>query len=105
MMHGILKVTPEKLMATAAELQHFGHRAKICHADMMGMVKGMRGHWNGEACEAYIGRFSELQHDMDRMHAMIFEYVRQLNEMAALYARAERMNMERGRALRAHVII
>lgn len=104
-MEGILKVTPEKLIQTSGEFSTTGNQMKSLTAEMMGQVQGMKGIWQGEAASAYGGRFQSLQTDMDKLYRMVQEHVKDLQEMAAQYQRAESGNTDQGGGLNANVIV
>lgn len=103
-MEGILKVTPEKLIASAGEFGSIGTRIRGLTEEMMNNVNSMKAVWMGEAADAYSGRFLSLQSDMDKMHRMIQEHVTDLQEMAQQYQIAETANAEEASALANNII-
>lgn len=104
-MEGILKVTPEKLLQTSGEFAVTGSQIKNLTSEMMSQVQGMKGIWQGEAAQAYGNRFHSLQADMDRLYRMVQEHVKDLQEMAGQYQRAEAGNAQQGGSLNASVVI
>ena len=104
-MEGTLKVTPEKLTATASEFQSKGSRMQSLTQQMTSTVTGLSSIWTGEAATAYTKKFSELQDDMDKMKRMIDEHVTDLNEMARVYQQAEKANEELASGLSGDVIV
>lgn len=103
-MEGMLKVTPEKLLETASEFQGAGSKIKSLTQEMIGLVQGLKGVWQGEAAQIYIGRFHALQSDMDKMYSMMKEHVSDLQEMARQYQTAEAAGIEEGSALAANIL-
>lgn len=103
-MEGILKVTPEKLISTAQEFQQSGGRIRNLTQEMVNMVESLKSVWEGEAATAYGTKFRQLDDDMEKMHRMIEEHVKDLNEMARQYQLAETTNMESSNALAGDVI-
>ena len=104
-MEGILKVTPEKLLLTSGEFADAGNQMKNLTSEMMSQVHGMQGIWQGEAASAYGNKFNSLQADMDRLYRMVQEHVKDLQEMAAQYQKAEEGNAQQGGSLNANIII
>lgn len=104
-MEGILKVTPEKLIQTSGEFAATGNQMKNITSEMIAQIQEMKGIWQGEAAGAYGGKFSSLQTDMDKLYRMVQEHVKDLQEMAAAYQRAEAGNAEQGSGLNTNVIV
>lgn len=103
-MEGILKVTPEKLMSTADEFQTTGGQVRNLTQEMISIIDGLRSSWEGDAATAYNTKFHQLDDDMERMHRMIEEHVKDLNEMARQYQTAESANVDTSNTLRGDVI-
>ncbi|MCR4789421.1 MAG: WXG100 family type VII secretion target [Lachnospiraceae bacterium] len=104
-MEGILKVTPEKLMASS---EQFGATAKQMRAhtdEMMALINSLKGIWIGEAQDAYNAKFNMLQTDMDKLYRMVTEHSSDLMQMAATYAEAENTNTTTGQSLGGNVIV
>lgn len=104
-MEGILKVTPEKLIQTSGAFAATGNQIKNLTGEMISQVQSMKGVWQGEAASAYGNKFQSLQSDMDRLYRMVQEHVKDLQEMAAGYQRAEAGNAQQGSGLNANVIV
>ena len=104
-MEGILKVTPEKLISTAEEFGSTGSQVRNLTQEMISMVDSLKNSWEGEAATAYSSKFHQLEDDMEKMHRMIDEHVKDLNEMAKNYQLAETGNVEAGNALAGDVIV
>ncbi|MBR6451821.1 MAG: WXG100 family type VII secretion target [Lachnospiraceae bacterium] len=103
-MEGYLKVTPEQLLKAADAFSEAGGRIRTLTTEMMGIVTGLKGIWEGEAAENYIGRFSSLEDDIMRINNMISEHVKDLGEMARTYQAAEDAGVEAGAALLGDVV-
>ena len=103
-MEGYLKVTPEKLISTSGEFQQSGSRIRNLTREMINIVDSLRSVWEGEAASAYNTKFHQLDDDMEKMHRMIEEHVKDLAEMARQYQLAETSNIEFGNALAGDVI-
>lgn len=104
-MEGILKVTPEKLIQTSGEFATTGNQMKSLTSEMMSLVQGMKGIWQGEAASAYGNKFQSLQTDMDKLYRMVQEHVKDLQEMAALYQKAEEGNAQQSGSLNSNVVV
>lgn len=103
-MEGILKVTPEKLISTAEAFNTTGGQVRSLTQQMIGIIDGLRSSWEGEAASNYNTKFHQLDDDMEKMHRMIEEHVKDLNEMAKQYQMAESANVETGSGLAGDVI-
>lgn len=104
-MEGILKVTPEKLIQTSGEFAAMGNQMKNLTSEMMDQVQKMKNIWQGEAASAYGNKFYSLQTDMDKLYRMVQEHVKDLQEMAAHYQKAEETSAQQGSNLNANVIV
>ena len=104
-MTGILKVTPEQLISTANEFQGIGTTVRSLTTEMTNTVTGLSSIWEGEAATAYVAKFNGLQDDIERIHAMITEHVTDLNDMATIYANAEKTDMDAIANLSSDVIV
>lgn len=103
-MEGILKVTPEKLISTADEFQTTGGQVRSLTQEMISIIDGLKSIWEGEAATAYNTKFHQLDDDMEKMHRMIEEHVKDLNEMARQYQTAETANMDTSNSLSGNAI-
>lgn len=104
-MEGILKVTPEQLVSTAGEFESIGATVRNLTQNMTDTVTSLSGAWEGESSAAYISKFNGLQDDITRMHAMIAEHVKDLNDMASRYMEAEKQVASEVEALSSDVIV
>jgi len=93
-MEGILKVTPEKLMATANEFSQSGKVVSSLTSEMLSIINSLKGIWQGEAAASYSNKFLALQSDIEKINRMINEHVEDLNEMAREYQSAETASLE-----------
>ena len=104
-MDGILKVTPEKLISTAEEFSTTGTQVRNITQKMLELVESLKSSWEGEAATAYSTKFHALNIDMEKMHKMIEEHVKDLQEMAQQYQQAESANVEAGSGLPGDIIL
>ncbi|MBE5784375.1 MAG: WXG100 family type VII secretion target [Clostridiales bacterium] len=88
-MDGILKVTPAALRAKSGEFDQNRAAVRGLIEQMNAKVSGMNSVWQGDAATAYQTSYNGLRDDIERMDRMIAEHVRDLNELADVYARAE----------------
>ena len=72
---------------------------------MIAQIQGMKGVWQGEAANTYGTKFQSLQTDMDKLYRMVQEHVKDLQEMAAQYQKAETGNAEQGSGLNTNVVV
>ncbi len=103
-MEGNLLVTPEKLIETSSEFSTCMGQVQTLTSNMMEQVRGMSSFWEGEAATAYLNKFTELEDDIQKIHTMIQEHVTDLNEMAAIYQKAESKSQEISGALSGNVL-
>lgn len=103
-MEGSLLVTPEKLIETSSEFSTCMGQVQNLTSSMMEQVRSMSSFWEGEAATAYLNKFNELEDDIQRVHTMINEHVTDLNEMAAIYQKAEAKSQEISGALSGNVL-
>ncbi len=103
-MDGILKVTPETLKSTAGEFQSTNGQLKSTTDEMVNLINGMKVIWEGTAAETFISKVRGLQPDMNKIHNMISEHVKDLTEMADTYMKAEQTNTQTGSALQAGIL-
>lgn len=104
-MEGILKVTPEKLIASSDEFAEAASTMRSLTQEMIDLINGLQGVWVGEAQSAYSTKFNSLQTDMDKLYRMVVEHSGDLSEMAASYIQAETSNLERGGSLASSVVV
>ncbi len=103
-MEGILKVDPQKLISTADEFNTTGNQVRTLTEQMVTVVDSLKSSWEGEAANTFSTKFHQLEDDMERMHKMIEEHVKDLNEMAQQYITAENENMDLGNSLQGDII-
>lgn len=106
MASGILKVSPEKLQATASSFEGSASKVSNLTQQMTNIVTSLSGQiWSGEAATAYVNKFNGLQDDMTRIYKMIQEHSQDLTQMAQEYIRAEAANTELANSLSSDVIV
>lgn len=103
-MDGILKVTPEKLITTSEQFSATGTQVRNLTQEMIALIDSLNSTWEGEAATTYGSKFHKLEDDMDKMHRMIEEHVKDLEEMARQYQNAETANTDAGSSLAENVI-
>ena len=81
----ILKVSPDKLLSTAAELESQGSTMKTYTDQMVNLVNE--------------------QDDIARIHKMVQEHVQDLQDIARNYTEAETANQEIANSLSSDVIV
>ena len=106
MASGILRVSPEKLQATASRFESSASGVQSLTRRMTCIVAGLSGRvWSGQAAAAYVNKFNGLQDDMDRICKMIREHSDDLISMAQQYSSAESANAELAGSLSSDVIV
>lgn len=103
-MEGHILVTPEQLINTAEEFNSQGQLIANLTEEMMNSVTSLSSAWEGEASQAYIRKFQQLEDDIQKMSSMIKEHVMDLKQMAEAYQRAETSNLEEINSLTSDVI-
>ncbi len=103
-MNGTLKVSPEQLISAAENFNTEGNNIRSITDEMMNKVTSLTSVWEGEASQAYINKFKNLEDDIQRMLGMINEHVTDLNDMASEYSRAEQENADLASSLADDVI-
>ena len=71
---GIIKVSPELLSSTAADLGGKAAQLQTLTGQMLELADGLTSAWQGEAATAYITKFHQLDDDMQKMYRMIQEH-------------------------------
>lgn len=105
-MAGILRVTPEKLQSTAASFESTGSTIMNLTQQMTSIVTGLSGQiWSGEAATSYVNKFNGLQDDMERIHKMVQEHSKDLQEVAQQFITAENANKDLANSLSSDVIV
>lgn len=103
-MDGILKVTPTELENASTEFGAINTNIRSITDSMISLINSLKTTWQGEASEAFNTKFMQLEDDMDTIHRMIDEHVRDLNDMAQKYKEAEIANVDTSNQLAGDVI-
>ena len=104
-MEGTIKVTPQELKSTASEFASHGAAIQELMAEMMSKVTSLRSYWEGDAAEAYINKFTQLQDDINLMIGMCTEHSEDLEEMADIYLQYDQQAEELTGGLATVVIV
>ncbi len=104
-MTGILKVTPEKLMAASNEFSTVGKTVRSLTQEMNDIVSSLKSVWMGEAATGYGAKFAELADDIEKINRMIQEHVTDLNSMAREYQTAEDANTQQSASLKTDKVV
>ena len=105
-MAGILRVTPEKLQSTASNFESTGNTIMNLTQQMTSIVSSLSGQiWSGEAATSYVNKFNGLQDDMERIHKMVQEHSKDLQEVAQQFISAENANKDLANSLSSDVIV
>lgn len=105
-MAGILRVTPEKLQSTASSFESTGATIMNLTQQMTSIVTSLSGQvWSGEAATSYVNKFNGLQDDMERIHKMVQEHSKDLQEVAQQFITAENANKDLANSLSSDVIV
>ena len=100
-----IRVTPEKLKATALSMGDAAGKIETLTQSMTTTVTALSGQiWQGEAQAAYIAKFNTLQQEVSGLVQMVRNHVNHLNAIAAEYAKAEASNVTASNALSSKVI-
>jgi WXG100 family type VII secretion target len=103
-MEGTLLVTPEELLNASSAFSANMSSVQSITTAMMEIVTQTSGYWEGEAREAYVNKFNQLQDDIEKIHKMIQEHVTDLEAMAKTYQQAEQKSMETANQLSGDVL-
>ncbi|MBR5407554.1 MAG: WXG100 family type VII secretion target [Lachnospiraceae bacterium] len=103
-MTGLLKVTPEKLIAASNEFSTTGRTVRSLTQEMNDIVSSLKSVWMGEAATGYGAKFAELSDDIEKINRMIQEHVTDLNNMAREYQAAEDTNTEQSAMLKTDIV-
>ncbi len=90
-MDGTLKVSPDELIKTASAFGSSSATMRQATSEMTSIINSLI--WEGDDCREYIAKFNGLQDDIDKMQAMIQEHVKDLNEMAQGFKKAQGDNI------------
>lgn len=100
----IIKVDTQTLVNAAGEFNQQGTQIASLTSEMMTLVKGLAGQWEGETSQVYINQFSQLDDDIQRMSNKITEFVDDLISIANVYNTFEQVNTEAAAGLETDVI-
>lgn len=103
-MEGRILVTTEALRSTASEFQSAMTQIQNYTTLMVDQANGLSGKFEGEAAQAYINKFNQLQDDINKLANMVNEHVTDLNEMASVYEGKEKENITSAQALASDVM-
>lgn len=103
-MEGQLKVTPQELVNTSSDFSARGQVVSGLTQEMLALVSGLSGVWEGDASGVYLKKFSELSGDITKINNKVKEHVENLQEMAKRYETAENTHVESNNALSSHLI-
>ncbi len=104
-MADVIKVTPEKLLATASQMQLKGNEIRSTASQMLSLITGISSNvWSGDAGSAYIGKFRGLEGDTARMNKMISKQVAHLTSIAREYKSTEQKAQQTAAALKNNVL-
>lgn len=88
-MEGRILVSTQDLMNASSDFQARNTAINNITQEMLTLARGLNSQWEGDSAAAFINRFNELEDDMQMISKMITEHVKDLQEMAAAYERAE----------------
>ena len=103
-MTGIIKVSPEKLVATSQEFSTHGSTISTLTSEMLTVVASLSSVWEGDAATSYMTKFKSLETDIQTLNRMIQEHVNDLQQMANVYSTAEQSNTDDAASLTAGII-
>lgn len=91
-MEGQLRVNPQDLISTSTDFNSRGQTVNSLTQEMLSLVSGLSGGWEGDAAGAYTKQFASLSEDIGQINNKIKEHVEDLQEMAKKYEAAESDN-------------
>jgi len=94
-----LRVTPEKLNQTSQQFNQSLSSVQNITRAMLAIATVLRGSWAGEAATVFYGKLNGLNNDMNVLHRMIKEHVRDLQEACNEFKRAEQQNVQTNQTL------
>lgn len=89
-MIGRLKVSPEQMQASAAELSGYIRDMEECFQAIKRTLDGTGNYWTGEGRDAHYKLYANEKSFIDEFLARCTEHVTDLNTMAGVYSEAER---------------
>ncbi|MDO5415630.1 MAG: WXG100 family type VII secretion target [Lachnospiraceae bacterium] len=103
-MEGQLRVNPQDLINTATDFSSRGQTVNTLTQEMLSLVSGLSGGWEGDASGAYTKKFSELSGDITQINNKIKEHAEDLQEMAKKYQSAEDTSTQEHSAMSSNLI-
>ena len=104
-MTGILRVSPEKLIASAQAFNGTATQIQNLTSNMLSTVDSLNSTYAGEAATAYYNKAHGLQDSINKMIRMVQEHSTDLQVMAENYQTAERTAQETAAALQTDIIL
>ena len=104
-MEGTTFVTTEALRSTASEFNNAMVQIQNLTANMVDNVNGLAANFQGDAASTFLNKFNGFQDDISRLAAMVNEHVKDLNESADNFERAENKNIDSANALKGDVLV
>lgn len=105
-MDGKLRVTPERLIQSAEVFSNKATNIASITTEMTNLVTGLSANiWQGEAANTFIGKFKQLDDDIQKLIGMVNEHSKDLTEMANSYKAAENVNEDMASSLDIDVIL
>jgi len=74
-MEGQLRVNPQDLINTSTDFSSRGQTVNSLTQEMLSLVSGLSGIWEGDAAGAYTKQFSALSGDISQINNKIKEHV------------------------------
>lgn len=103
-MEGQIKVNPQDLINTSTDFSSKGNTVSKLTQEMLTLVSGLTGSWEGDASGAYTKKFAELSGDITQINNKIKEHVEDLQEMAKKYQAAEDSNTQANSSMSSNLI-
>ncbi len=103
-MTGIIRVTPERLIAASQEFSTQGSTIANLTSQMVNLATALSSSWEGDASNTYITKFKSLENDIQVMNRMIQEHSNDLMQMAEMYSSAEEANIDDASSLASNII-
>lgn len=103
-MEGQIKVNPQDLINTSSDFSSKGNTVSKLTQEMLTLVSGLSGNWEGDASGAYTKKFSELSGDITQINNKIKEHVEDLQEMAKKYQTTEDANTQANSSMSSNLI-
>lgn len=83
------RVTTAKLRESANQLSQYASMFQNQYQELFAYGKELDGTWDGDANDTFNAQMGSDQPKFDNMHKTVMDYVKALNETAALYDKAE----------------